>query len=361
MLRRDHRDLARLRQRLAQPAPAPVRARQRVRDTEPERRCAELLAGLGVDFVPQHRLLPNVTVDFWLPAHHLVIECQGSYFHADPAHYRPGDLRPGQRRTVAHDAALGRWLERAGYGLLALWEEDLARRPEWCAQQVLAALAGAAGGGAMSERVRAVTLAGGVCLAVHHGDLTAEPVAAIVNAANSQLRHGGGVAAAIVRAGGRVIQEASNVWVELHGPVPTGGVALTGGGSLPAEAVIHAVGPLWQGGGQGEPEALRAAVRASLALAHERGLASVALPAISSGIYGFPKDLCASLMFDEALAFAAEHPDGAVREIRFTNVDQPTVDVFAAEFARRLGEGQTQAATAPTIASAASLNCVNGR
>jgi len=79
-------------------------------------------------------------------------------------------------------------------------------------------------------------------------------------------------------------------------------------------------------------------VRASLECAHERRLTSVALPAISSGIYRFPKPLCAEILVDAAVEFCREHPDSTVREIRFTNYDQPTVDVFAAEFRQRFGD-----------------------
>jgi O-acetyl-ADP-ribose deacetylase (regulator of RNase III) len=190
----------------------------------------------------------------------------------------------------------------------------------------------------MSERLRAVTTAEGLTLAIHHGDLTAEEVDAIVNAANGHLAHGGGVALAIVRRGGASIQAESDAWVRLHGAVPTGRVALTGGGSLPCRAVIHAVGPVWHGGSRDEPALLRSAVRESLELAHREGYASVALPAVSSGIFGFPKPLCAEILVDEAVSFGQRRPGSTVREVRFTNFDTPTVAVFEAEFARRFGE-----------------------
>jgi O-acetyl-ADP-ribose deacetylase (regulator of RNase III) len=165
------------------------------------------------------------------------------------------------------------------------------------------------------------------------GDLTEERVDAIVNAANSHLSHGGGVAGAIVRKGGDVIQKESNA----IGHVPVGQVALTGAGALPARHVIHAVGPRM---GEGDEDAkLRNAARNSLALAHERGFQSVALPAISSGIFGFPKDRCAQILIQAALDFCAEHPDSPLREIRFTLIDDPTVEVFEAEFRRRFGAG----------------------
>src|SRR5437588_245818 len=164
------------------------------------------------------------------------------------------------------------------------------------------------------------------------GDLTEERVDASVNAANSHLAHGGGVAGAIVRKGGAVIQQES----DRIGYVPVGQVALTGAGALPAGHVIHAVGPRM---GEGdEDNKLRGAARNSLALAHEKGFRSIALPAISSGIFGFPKDRCAAILLQAARDFCAEHPDSPLREIRFTLIDDPTVAVFEAEFRRRFSE-----------------------
>jgi len=94
--------------------------------------------------------------------------------------------------------------------------------------------------------------AAGQIVRIVRGDLTQEPVEAIVNAANEHLAHGGGVAGVIVRRGGHVIQEESSRWVREHGPVPTGGAAITTAGQLPARYVIHAVGPVW---GTGDEEA----------------------------------------------------------------------------------------------------------
>ncbi|NUQ02196.1 MAG: macro domain-containing protein [Armatimonadetes bacterium] len=187
----------------------------------------------------------------------------------------------------------------------------------------------------MSRRVCCFTTPQGVRLAVHDGDLTTETVDAIVNAANSHLAHGGGVAGAIVRRGGQAIQDESDAWVREHGPVPTGQAALTGAGTLACRAVIHAVGPIWRTGDV-EPAQLRSAVLNALALAAAEGFESVALPAISSGIFGFPKERCASVLVEAALEFSGAA--GSVREIRFTNFDRPTVEIFAEEFARRFGE-----------------------
>ena len=125
------------------------------------------------------------------------------------------------------------------------------------------------------------------------GDITRIEADAIVNAANSYLSHGGGVAWAIVRRGGETIQRESDQYVREHGPVPVGEVAVTGAGSLRAKYVIHAVGPRY--GLEGEDK-LYSAIRRSLEKAEELGLRSLALPAISTGIYGYPMEGCARVM-----------------------------------------------------------------
>jgi putative ATPase len=190
----------------------------------------------------------------------------------------------------------------------------------------------------MSTLVAEYQARAGQTIQVRHGDLTEEDTEAIVNAANSHLAHGGGVAGAIARKGGRAIQAESDRWVAEHGPVPTGQVAVTAAGSLPAKAVIHAVGPVWHGDARGEDELLRSAVWNSLAKAEELKLASIALPAISSGIFGFPKDRCAAILVSTALEFCRSQPYSHLRQIRFTNVDRLTVEMFQAELRRRQEE-----------------------
>ncbi len=190
----------------------------------------------------------------------------------------------------------------------------------------------------MNRRELQHVLPSGHIIKVVQGDITEEQVDAIVNAANEDLAHGGGVAGAIVRKGGPEIQRESTEWVRRHGPVATGQAAITGAGRLPAKAVIHAVGPIWHGGEQGEDEKLRSAVWNSLKLADERGFGSIALPAISSGIFGFPKDRCAQILLTTAREFAERHPDSRLREIRFVLFDQPTLEAFQAEFRRQFGD-----------------------
>ena len=115
-------------------------------------------------------------------------------------------------------------------------------------------------------------------------DITTLAVDAIVNAANTTLAPGGGVCGAIHRAAGPELARAC----ARVAPCPTGDARLTPGFQLPARYVIHAVGPVWQGGGNGEPDKLEGAYRASMRIAADRGCRSIAFPAISTGIYGYP-------------------------------------------------------------------------
>jgi O-acetyl-ADP-ribose deacetylase (regulator of RNase III) len=159
------------------------------------------------------------------------------------------------------------------------------------------------------------------------GDITGRDVEAIVNAANSYLQHGGGVAGAIVRKGGQIIQEES----DKIGFTPVGTAVITGAGSLPARFVIHAVGPRM---GEGdEDNKLKSAVLNSLLLASERHLRSISLPAISSGIFGFPKDRCAKILVDIAADFFAAYKNSSLEIIEFCIYDDVTLGYFKKEFA----------------------------
>jgi O-acetyl-ADP-ribose deacetylase (regulator of RNase III) len=183
----------------------------------------------------------------------------------------------------------------------------------------------------MSELKAQYMTESGQMLQARQGDLSQEDTDAIVNAANSSLAHGGGVAGAIVRRGGSSIQAESDAWVREHGQIPTGQVAVTGAGRLACRSIIHAVGPVWHGGGRDEEELLRSAAWNSLVKAHELELTSIALPAISSGIFGFPKERCAEILVRTALDFCEDYPDSPLREIRFTNIDRTTADLFVGE------------------------------
>jgi len=172
------------------------------------------------------------------------------------------------------------------------------------------------------------------------GDLTEEKVDAIVNAANAHLAHGGGVAGAIVRRGGAKIQAESDAWVRQNGLVSHAQPALTGGGRLPCCYVIHAVGPVW---GEGdEDEKLKQAILGALALASEHRLASLAMPALSTGIFGFPKARAARLIVESVVDYLSSHPQSSLREVRLVLYDQPSLDEFTAEFRRRWPESILQ-------------------
>ncbi len=137
------------------------------------------------------------------------------------------------------------------------------------------------------------------------GDLTTETTDAIVNAANEYLSHGGGVAWAIVRGGGETIQQESDEWIRVHGTVSHAHPAWTSGGHLPAKYVIHAVGPVWGNGN--EDAKLTAAVSGSLEVADELKCTSISLPAISTGIFGFPKERAARVMFSAIENYFSHH------------------------------------------------------
>ena len=161
----------------------------------------------------------------------------------------------------------------------------------------------------MDEDILARVVVGARTVTAVQADLTRMMVDAIVNAANSHLLHGGGLAGAIVRCGGAIIQEESL----RVAPVPGGSVAVTGAGTLPCRWVIHAVGPRW---GEGDEERkLRSAVWAALDAAAGLGARSVAVPAISTGIFGYPKPAGTHDITDEALRWAREVPANAVHEI----------------------------------------------
>jgi O-acetyl-ADP-ribose deacetylase (regulator of RNase III) len=154
------------------------------------------------------------------------------------------------------------------------------------------------------------------------GDITREAVDAIVNAANSSLMGGGGVDGAIHRGGGPAILDDCRRIREREGPLPPGEAVITGAGRLPCRYVIHTVGPVWQGGSQGEPETLARCYRNALALAVARGLTSLAFPSISTGAFGYPVTAAA------ATALRAVHevleagcPLERVRFVLFSDAD----------------------------------------
>jgi O-acetyl-ADP-ribose deacetylase (regulator of RNase III) len=157
-------------------------------------------------------------------------------------------------------------------------------------------------------------------IALREGDITREAVDAVVNAANSALQLGAGVAGAIRERGGPSIQEEC----DRIGPIEVGAAAVTGAGALPARFVVHAA--TMPPGGRATEESVRSALRASLALADAQGCRSVAVPALGAGIAGFPLQRCAEVLLEEA----RRHLSGETRleEIRFVLFGEPAYRVF---------------------------------
>ena len=173
-----------------------------------------------------------------------------------------------------------------------------------------------------------IHLANKKTLRLVYGDITERDVDVIVNAANSYLKHGGGVAAAIVRKGGKIIQEES----DKIGFVPVGSSVVTVSGRLPCKYIIHTVGPRMGEGN--EYIKLRSAVRNSLELASDRKFKSISMPAISSGIFGFPKDRCAEILVEEAKNFLVSNNNiTSLEVVEFCIIDDETLDYFKREFA----------------------------
>ena len=167
-------------------------------------------------------------------------------------------------------------------------------------------------------------------LELAQADITELTTDAIVNAANEHLAHGGGVAGVISRKGGPAIQRESTEWVRQHGPVHTGSAAITSGGRLKARHVIHAVGPIYDGTPR-SAELLGSAVRAALQMADDHGLRSIALPAISTGIFGYPMEDAARVMLQAAIEYL-KGKTGLERVI-FCLYGQRAFDVFVRELA----------------------------
>jgi len=171
---------------------------------------------------------------------------------------------------------------------------------------------------------------GGVLIKVVQGDITEENVDAIVNPANSSLKHGGGIAGAIVRKGGRIIQEES----DRIGFLPTGKAVYTGAGNLKAKYVIHTVGPVW---GEGDEEKkLRGAVSSVFDVARNLSIKSISIPAISTGIFGYPKKEGVSVIVDQVLK-EIEKGVFPLKTVRLIAIDNETVNHFKNEISDKFG------------------------
>lgn len=166
------------------------------------------------------------------------------------------------------------------------------------------------------------------------GDITELDTDAIVNAANERLAHGGGVAGVISRRGGPTIQGESDAWVRQHGRVVTGSAAITSGGDLKTRHVIHAVGPVYDRTPR-SAELLASAVRSALQIADDHGLKSIALPAISTGIFGYPLEEAAQVMLKAAITYLRD--ETALEHVIFCLYGRRAFDVFAKELTVQIG------------------------
>lgn len=164
-------------------------------------------------------------------------------------------------------------------------------------------------------------------LVLVRGDITEQDTEAIVNAANSSLLGGGGVDGAIHRVGGSEILEECQAIRAQQGRCPTGQAVITGGGSLQARYVIHAVGPIWCGGKRNEDALLCSAYRSSLDLAKKHNIQSISFPSISTGTYRFPLERAARLALSTVRDFLKEYP---FREIRFVLFSEKTFLAYKA-------------------------------
>ena len=159
-----------------------------------------------------------------------------------------------------------------------------------------------------------------------HGDITEEATDAIVNAANSGLARGAGVCGAIFAKAGAGLEDACAAL----GGCPTGDAKVTPGFGLSARWIVHAVGPVWHGGGRGEPELLASAYRRSLQVAADAGARSIAFPAISTGIYGYPLEPATEV----AVRVCRTETPPEIEHVRFVCFDADTLQAYEAEVAR---------------------------
>ena len=180
-------------------------------------------------------------------------------------------------------------------------------------------------------------------MSVYKGDLTNERVDVIVNPSNNRLRHEAGVAKALLDRGGKVIETESNKIIAKRKSLKDGDAVMTNSGYLPCKKVVHAVGPDFRDVGLSESRILlRRACLNSLIIAQEFKMTSIALPAMGSGTCGMPKEECAKVMFDAVEEFVKQgNPKKkTITDIRFVNIDDPSVQAFRTEFISRYGNSQ---------------------
>ena len=179
-----------------------------------------------------------------------------------------------------------------------------------------------------SRVINEIKIKEGRMLTLVEGDITERNVDVIVNPANSYLRHGGGIASTMVKKGGSIIQEESNK----IGFIKVGSSTITSSGILPCKAIIHTVGPRMGEGN--EDEKLNKAINSCLELGLREGFESISIPAISSGIFGFPKDRCAKILVNETISFLKnlENSPTGIKLVEFCILGKATLQAFQYEF-----------------------------
>lgn len=185
----------------------------------------------------------------------------------------------------------------------------------------------------MNKILREKQYQNGSVVVLVQGDITLAEVDAIVNPANQLLQHGGGLAGLLSRKAGPVLQKESNIWVEEHGPVTHENPAYTSAGKLPFKTIIHAVGPVWGSGD--EKQKLEQAVLGALSLTEEMDLSSVALPAISTGIFGFPLQEASVVILGAVDAYLSQG-SGKLQQVQVVLYDDLAGDVFSTTWGRIL-------------------------
>ena len=188
-----------------------------------------------------------------------------------------------------------------------------------------------------------------VKISVYEGDICKENTDAIVNSANEQLKHSAGLPRAIVKAGGKSIQDESDEIMKKQGSssLQPGDVVATSAGNLPCKVIVHAVGPRWAHYSPYHKDIAKGVllnvVLNSLKVANHYGAKSISMPAISSGIFGVPLEICAEVLFAAATNFAMTAPStNTLKDIRFVNIDKKATQKFAQEMNKRFGASVRQ-------------------